>query len=164
MITTKIQVEAYLAEYIRGKYWDASVGAVRFPAGSDIYVTIYDLMQKRPVGVGMDVGNLEFCLPDRRTANEAGGKSPEQYNHISHRGVRLLERRFKTMMWAELHDTMDENKHLRGMQFIDTVYAFRCRYGIESLSEDAMLKNYQRWRDCLRRKAKRGYTLKKRKK
>ena len=49
MITTRIQIESYLAEYVRGKYYDETIGTVRFPSSSDIYVTIYDLMEKRPV-------------------------------------------------------------------------------------------------------------------
>ena len=39
MITTRIQIESYLAEYVRGKYYDETVGTVRFPSSSDIYVT-----------------------------------------------------------------------------------------------------------------------------
>lgn len=66
MITTRIQIESYLAEYVRGKYYDETVGTVRFPSSSDIYVTIYDLMEKRPVNCPADRGNLEFMLPDRR--------------------------------------------------------------------------------------------------
>ena len=77
MITTRIQIESYLAEYVRGKYYDETVGTVRFPSSSDIYVTVYDLMEKRPVNCPADRGNLEFMLPDRREANFAGGKSPE---------------------------------------------------------------------------------------
>ena len=80
MITTRIQIESYLAEYVRGKYYDETVGTVRFPSSSDIYVTVYDLMEKRPVNCPADRGNLEFMLPDRREANFAGGKSPEQFN------------------------------------------------------------------------------------
>ena len=66
MITTRIQIESYLAEYVRGKYYDETIGTVRFPSSSDIYVTIYDLMEKRPVNCPADRGNLEFMLPDRR--------------------------------------------------------------------------------------------------
>ena len=63
MITTRIQIESYLAEYVRGKYYDETVGTVRFPSSSDIYVTVYDLMEKRPVNCPADRGNLEFMLP-----------------------------------------------------------------------------------------------------
>lgn len=103
MITTRIQIESYLAEYVRGKYYDETVGTVRFPSSSDIYVTIYDLMEKRPVNCPADRGNLEFMLPDRREANFAGGKSPEQFNYISVRGTAILEKRLRALMLSLIH-------------------------------------------------------------
>lgn len=157
MITTKIQVEPYIAEYIIGKYYSPDDGAVHFPPSLDIYVTIYDLMARRPASAGADTGNLCFCLPDRREANKKCGKSPENYNYFSEKAVKILEKRMRVMLWAELHDFMDENKHLRGVRFIDSVFIFMHRYDITSISEDAMLKNYQRWRDSLRRSKKRSY-------
>ena len=157
MTTATIQIEPYVAEYIRGKFWDESHGAVHFPPGSDIYVTIYDLMERRPKSAGRDQGNLKFCLPDRRDANQRGGKSPETYNWFSEDSVKILERRMRVMMWAELHDTLDEAKHLRGIKFTESVYVFMRRYDLQSITEDALLKNYQRWRDAQRRTVKRGY-------
>lgn len=61
MITTRIQIESYLAEYVRGKYYDETVGTVRFPSSSDIYVTIYDLMEKRPVIVRLTAATWSLC-------------------------------------------------------------------------------------------------------
>ena len=136
MITIRIQIESYLAEYVRGKYYDETVGTVRFPSSSDIYVTIYDLMEKRPVNCPADRGNLEFMLPDRREANFAGGKSPEQFNYISVRGTAILEKRLRALMWAELHELMDENKHLHGIEFKETVFTFLKKYDISSIQED----------------------------
>lgn len=153
MITTKIFVEPYVAEYIKGKFYDDEKGAVHFPASSDIYVTIFDLLQKRPVELRPETGNIEFCLPDRRE-----GKNPEIYNYLSQRSSQIISNKMKVMMWAELHDFMDENKHINGIQFKESVYVFMVRYGIESITEDALIKNYQRWRDKLRRKKKRAYT------
>jgi len=63
----------------------------------------------------------------------------------------------RVMMWAELHDTLDEAKHLRGIKFTESVYVFMRRYDLQSITEDALLKNYQRWRDAQRRTIKRGY-------
>ena len=91
----------------------------------------------------------------------AGGKSPEQFNYISIRGTRFLEKRFRALMWAELHEVMDENKHLHGVEFKETVFTFMKRYSIASIQEDGLLKNYQRWRDSFRRKTKRAYNRKK---
>ncbi len=160
MMTVKINVEAAVAEYIRGKYFDHEVGAVRFPPSSDIYITIYDLLAKRPVDHPIDTGNLEFALPDRREANQAGGKDPKTYNYISRRAADVLSGRFRALMWAELHEFMDEQKHQNGVQYKESVFIFMKRYAIESITEDALLKNYQRWRDRMRRRQKRGYTRK----
>lgn len=158
MTTVKIEIDAAVAEYIRGRYYDSEVGAVRFPPSSDIYFTIYDLLLKRPTTNPVDSGNLEFVLPDRREANHAGGKDPKTYNYISKHGAAILCGRFRSLMWAELHEFMDEEKHLKGTQYKDAVHLFMCKYSIESLTDDAMLKNYQRWRYKLRRRQKRGYT------
>lgn len=158
MITVKIDIDPAVAEYIRGRYYDPEVGAVRFPPSSDIYVKIYDLLAKRPADHPVDCGNLEFVLPDRRDANFAGGKDPKTYNYLSHRATTILCARFRVLMWAELHEFMDEEKHLNGSQYKDSVFVFMSKYGIESITEDAMLKNYQRWRDKMRRRQKRGYT------
>lgn len=156
MIKVKIGVEPAVAEYIRGKFYNEEAGAVKFPSSLDIYVLIYDLLQRRPVSHPVDTGNLEFVLPDRRA-----GKNPESYNYLSERSQKLLNDKMKLMMWAELHDMMDENKHLRGIEFKETIYTFMLRYGIESISEDALFKNYQRWRYKTRRKAKRAYNRRK---
>lgn len=157
MTTVKITADEYVAEYIKGKFFDPEAGVVRFPSTLDIYVLIYDLLQKRPASCPVDSGNLEFALPDRREANRAGGKSPEQFNYLSQRSAKVLGDKMRLMMWAELHDYMDENKHLRGIQFKESVYVFMRRYGIEAITDDAMLKNYQRWRDKQRRTSKRCY-------
>lgn len=157
MTTATINIEAAVAEYIRGKYYDHNIGAVRFPPSSDIYLLIYDLMAKRPETNPTDSGNLEIALPDRREANIAGGKDPATYNYLSRRSASILNSRLRLLMWAELHEFMDEEKHLRGVQYKESAYIFLQRYGIESITEDALLKNYQRWRDRMRRRHKRGY-------
>lgn len=155
MMTVKINVEPYVAEYIMGKFFDHEAGAVRFPSALDIYVLIYDLLQKRPVCCPVDSGNLAFMLPERRQ-----GKDPIYFNYLSLKSQKILNNKMRLMMWAELHDLMDENKHINGIQFKETVHLFMCKYSIESISDDALLKNYQRWRDKLRRKKKRSYTRK----
>ena len=121
MITTKIQVDQYLAEWLKAKYYDTKVGAVRFPPSTDIYEKIYDVMMARPSSVSpVDSGNLEICLPDKRDGNYSFGKNPEKYNYISAQGVRILTKRLRAMFWAEVHEVMDENKHLHGIDYKDT--------------------------------------------
>lgn len=155
MITVKTTVEPHVAEYIRGKFYDREARVVRFPPTLDIYILIYDLLQKRPATNPVDSGNLEFALPERRE-----GKDPLTYNYLSGRAQKILSDKLRLMMWAELHDLMDENKHINGIQFKESVFLFMRKYNIESITEDALLKNYQRWRDKQRRKKKRGYSRK----
>lgn len=152
MVIVKISAEPYVAEYIQGKFFDYETRTVRFPSTLDIYILIYDLLQKRPASNPVDTGNLEFMLPERRE-----GKDPITYNWLSGRAQKVLADKMRLMMWAELHEVMDENKHIHGIKFKDSVFRFMRKYGIESISEDALLKNYQRWRDKLRRSKKRGY-------
>lgn len=154
-MTVKILVDPHVAEYVHGKFYDAQAGAVRFPSSSDIYVLLYDLLQRRPADHPVDSGNLELCLPVRRE-----GKDPATYNYLSGKAQRMINEKLKLMFWAELHDRMDEGKHLRGERFADIAFRFARRYGIESISEDALLKNYQRWRNKLRRAQKRTYQKK----
>ena len=152
MVTARIEVPAAVGEYIRGKYGDEQ-GVVRFPYELDIYHLLLDLTRRRPDSAGVDCGNLEIALPDPRECRRAGGKNPATFNYINPQGARILADRMTAMMWAEVHDFFDEQKHIYGMQFKESAFLFLCRYGIESLSEDALLKHYQRWRQKCRRKA-----------
>lgn len=161
MITTKINIEAHLAEYIIGKYGTPEQKAVRLPSDLDLYVVVYDLLQKRPVDCQVDRGNLELVLPERREAHLPGGKPTNIYNYIGERGARIISSKVNTMMRAEIHDLFDENKHVYGIDYINSAYYFLRKYCIESITVDALLKDYQRWRRKLRRKtAIRGYQKK----
>lgn len=162
MITTNIQVEPYLAQWLTAKYYDGRVGAVRFPPHSDLYEKVYDVMAVRPEHVSpIDVGNLCIALPDKRDGNFSFGKNPEKYNYISAHGARILNKRFKCMFWAEVHELMDENKHLHGIDYQDTAYLLVRRYDLSGISDEGLLKNYQRWKDKMRRSKKRDYKRRK---
>ena len=89
-------------------------------------------------------------IPERKL-----GKTPETYNYLGIRSCRIISQKIETSFWAELHDLLDENKHLYGIQYIETVAYFMRKYGIQSISEDALLKNYYRWRDKVRKKSRR---------
>lgn len=155
MVTTKITVEAHLAEYLVGKYsGDFETSTIKLPDKTDIYHLIYDLLEKRPVNCKKDEGNIEIVLPDRRVGDLAGGKSPERYNYLGRRSQEIINKRIKIMMRAEMHALLDENKHVFGIDLIQSVHYFMCKYGIESITEDALLKDYQRWQDNLRRRSK----------
>lgn len=152
MITTKITITPYLAEYIKGKYNHCNKGEVRIPDSSDLYHIIWEYMSRRPDNVPvLESGNLEIALPDRRA-----GKDPAVYNYLSVRAVKGIELHIKNMFNQELHsELMDNDRRGHFLDNIDVVHKFLCTYGIESISEDALLKNYYRYREALRQRKKR---------
>lgn len=153
MITTKIDVPPHLQEYCQGKYNNLEAGPVCFPDVTDIYHTIWDLTERRPANCQVDTGNLEIVLPKRDC-----GKSPEVYNYLGKRSQAIIIKKLELMMWAEVHDLIDENKHRYGIEHIQSVHTFMRRYDIHSISEDAFIKNFYRWRElCRKKKEKRTY-------
>lgn len=155
MITTEINITPFLAEYIRGKYNNGAIEPVNIPQTTDLYHVLWDLMAKRPAGYNqVDRGNLSIILPDRRV-----GKDPMYYNYLAPAGVKIIQDKIRSMFNAELHSMLlenDQNGH--ELDNIDVVHQFLCMYCIESISEDALIKNYYRWRENMRkRKARREY-------
>lgn len=154
MVTVRISIKKHLSEYLIGKFNNCKEGPVTLPDDFDLYHTIFDLVQKRPAnGIPIENGNLEIVLPDRRE-----GKDPVYYNYLGERAQQILERRIEVKMWAEVHDLIDENKHRYGIEYSESIFSFMSKYDIHSISEDALMKNYYRWRDRVRkRSSKRMY-------
>ncbi|MDR1866126.1 MAG: hypothetical protein LBR08_11220 [Bacteroidales bacterium] len=153
MITTKITVKEHLKEYCIAKFSDFDEGSpVMFPRETDIYLLIWDRLRKRPVDCQIDRGNLEIALPNRRE-----GKNPLYWNYLNRTAQKEVERKIERMMWAELRDAIDSARHRDGIPYIASISAWMDRYGISSISEDALRKNYYRWREKIRKKEKRPY-------
>lgn len=154
MVTTKFYIKEHLKEYMIGKFNNHADSPVYLPDDMDLYHTIYDLMQKRPIDCPLDKGNIEIVLPNRRC-----GKDPEYYNYISIRAQLIINRKIERMFWAELHEYIDDNRHMKGINLIDSVCTFMTKYRINSITIDALIKNYYRWRDKVRKRdTKRNYT------
>lgn len=149
METVKISIKAHLEEYLKGKYNACKDIPVVLPDNSDLYHTIFDLMEKKPANVDETKGSLVIALPDRLI-----GKDPAWYNYLGERSQRIIERKIELMFWADLHDMIDHNKHIHGVEYAETVYSFMIKYDIQSITEDAVLKNYYRWREKVRRRDK----------
>lgn len=144
-MTTKIDLPNHLSEYLRGKFGDKD-GIVCLPSNSSLYFIVYEITRRRPAGKPTDNGNTEIRLPSPALSHQTGGKPVEYFNYISESGADLLAKHVNTMMKVEAHELFDENKHVRGIDYIDTSYAFLERYRIESLTPEALLKDYLRWR------------------
>jgi hypothetical protein len=99
----------------------------------------------------VDTGNLSFYLPDRRV-----GKSPEVYNYLCPDSVILIEQHIKKLFNLELHQLLlDNHSNCRPIQDIQVIHKFMCMYGIDSISEDALVKNFYRWREATVKREKR---------
>ena len=157
MVTTKIQIKEHLREYIIGRYNNFEENSpVKFPDQLDIYILIWDLLVKRPVSCHIDSGNLEIILPERY-----GSKPPAYYNYLGVRSQKKIERKIEIMMWADLRNFIETHKYIYGSRILDSVHLFMSKYGVVSISEDAVIKNYYRWRNKVREKEKRAYKKKK---
>ncbi len=152
MVTTRIFIKEYLKEYLIGKYNGGEVGPVRIPPHSELYELLYNLVAKRPVGV-VDEGNLELALRHRRAC-----KDPRVYNWYSQRHQRMIERKVKVQMRAEFHDYVDYRHHRHGLTYIDAISDFMAKFGITSISEETLVKDYQRYRDRMRPHVRRQYS------
>lgn len=155
MIITSLTISEYLAEFFVGKYNEGNDGPVKIPDNTDVYHLIWQLMGKRPANTSLvSQGNLALMLPDRRM-----GKDPLYYNFISARASQIIEKRIRIEFNNDLHDLLEQNENQgRPLDNIEVIYAFMEKYGIESISEDALKKNYYRWRENIRKRKKRNYT------
>lgn len=150
-MTTKINLPTHLSEYLKGKF-GTSDNIIRLPANSSLYHIVYELLQRRPVNHPIDQGNTEIHLPSPRASHLPNGKPVEYFNYISKRDTAVLIKAINTMLKAEAHEYFDENKHVKGIDYIESAYAFLLKYGIEHLTPEALLKDYQRWRAKIGRK------------
>ena len=155
MVVTKIKIEPYLAEYLIGKYNACdSASPVRFPDSCDLYHLIYDLMSKRPANKPTDEGLLAIALPHRDR-----GKQPDTYNYLSDKARAVFQRRVKISFNADLHAFVDEQHHVHGVPYKEAVLLFLSKHGIDSITDDAVWKNYYRWREKIRRNKKKSHRL-----
>ena len=161
MNTTKITIKPHLAEYCIGKWGDDFTQPVAFPPKTELYITIYDLLQKRPINHQMDTGNLEIVIPNRRCDQDGCRKNLDYYNYLSEKSCGIIQKRIELMFWDELHQLLISEKHDNDQNYDETVYFFCCQYKIESISDDALLKNFYRWRENSRKRLKRKYRRKK---
>ncbi len=146
MITIKIQVKEYLAEYCRAKYSSEFEGIVKFPSQGLLVWQIYMLLQKRPVIMGVDKGNLEFLVP---YSKEKVGviKNPEVYNYINEKGRKLIQRYLFNEFWFDAVNFLNENKLRYGIDYKDSAFLFLSNYNITSLSANAIVKKNYRYRE-----------------
>lgn len=154
MIPVAITIESYLAEYFTSKYGGGMSEPIKISDKSDLYHVVWQVMERRPADVAPLLhGNLVILLPERRC-----GKDPLWYNHIGQRGLQLIERRIRMEFNNDFHEYLERNEYQgRPMEIGEAICVFMGLYRLESITEDALKKNYYRWRQAVRPHEKRGY-------
>lgn len=149
MITIAIHIKPHLEEYLLAKYPSDLPGVVRLPDTTDLYHLLYDLMAIRPANQPMEQGTLRIKLPHRHA-----GKNPLYYNYLSPDAVKQISKKVEALFWADAHFWIDYQKHIVGQNCTEAIYQWMDRYKINAISEDAIRKNYYRWR-CRTREIRR---------
>lgn len=157
---TTIRIEPYLAEYIIGKYGtEQKNGAIKIPYTSDLYHCVWENMSRqRSNQVETQDGNLRILLPCRRAGDGVAWKDPAYFNYLSAAACREIECQIRRMFNFELHRVLMENEEFgRQRRNLDVIYDFISSYHLKSISSDALLKNYYRFRNRFRPKKIRRY-------
>lgn len=163
--TVGIYIEPYLAEYVSNKYKnDPKTGGVKIPYTTDLYFVVWNLMAKHKhpsIAIEPDetAVNLRIHLPNRRHgADELPGKNPAYFNYLSPTSAKKIEMEVRLMFNFELHRLLMENEEFgRPRRNIDVVYDFMHTYRLKSITPDALLKNFYRYRNRIRPKKSRSY-------
>ena len=163
--TVGIHIEPYLAEYVSKKFKnDPKTGAVKIPYTTDLYFVVWNLMAKpREASMAMGVedaaANLRIHLPNRRHGSEElPGKNPAYYNYLSPSSAKQIEAAVRLMFNFELHRLLMENEEQgRPRKNLDLVYDFIRDYQLKSVTPDALLKNFYRYRNRICPKKPRKY-------
>lgn len=163
--SASIRIEPYLAEYIQKKLEiDPKTGGVKIPHTTDLYHVVWNLMAK-PDSHSMipEDANLKIFLPSRRSNMDGHpGKDPAYFNYLSMSAAKKIEDHVRLLFNFEFHRVMMENEEQgRPKRNQDVVYEFIRKYNLESISPDALLKNFYRYKQRLFPKVPRKYQKKK---
>ena len=153
--TCSIHVADCLARYARQKFpVDPKTGGIRIPDSFNLYHCVWHAMAKWPleywhIGVrrraDLPEGNLLIHLPNRRS--EGGvSKDTRFWNYISPRNGRIIAAELKRLFdWEFQHYVDNLIEYRRDIPKKEAVRRFARKYNLGIDSEDALLKNYQRY-------------------
>lgn len=149
MYTVCINVKPHLAAYMYGRYGKSTeAGAICLPPTGILYHLLHSLTGRQPAsGCRREQGNLRLALP----SPAKGGKSPAVYNYLSDASIEHIEAAIDLQMHMELYELMRTNKFKKGIMYQTSVRRFQEQYNMWDITEEALLKSYQRWREKERR-------------
>lgn len=161
-MTATIQVPQHLAEYARNLFGTGrGDGSVRFPYSTVTYHLLVDGMSRQRDGQPPVTGNLVVVLPSPDAADEGVTKNPRYYCHIPIRTQHLIGASLRHRFNYEFLTMMTENE-LRGrpVPHLTMIRRWLRSRGIRSISEDALVKKFRRYRRLLYPKTVRKYEKK----
>lgn len=122
----------YLSDWLRGEMWNDEEQRIVFPRNSAEWTVLCLFIGKRPDGAPVDLAS-DGLLPVKVPTQP--GKNPAVYNYMSEAGklaiVNTIKRRFKKMMWDELHVIKPDE-----VQITDIIYAFMEKHGISATEKN----------------------------
>ena len=161
-----IDIEPYLAEYAKKRFvLNRNNGGVVIPSSYDLYHCVWTHMSRPPHDYDRSkTGNLKISLPCRRAnLDEGPWKDPAYFNYLSSSAAHAIEVCLRRMFNFEFHNLMSENEEQgRPRRQIEVVEDFIRKYDLLSISSDALIKNWQRYRSRLHPKRPRRYARRRR--
>ena len=114
---------------------------------------------KRVVTIQIEQYLAEYIIAKYCKDTVTGGvKIPAYYNYLSPAAAKEIEGQIRRMFNFELHRVLLENEEFgRQKRNLDVIYDFIRSYQLKSISSDALLKNFYRFRNRLRPKKVRKY-------
>ena len=140
MEKVRIELKSHLEEYAIAKF-PVVDDAVVIPSSMDIYFVLLDLLQKKGKGIEVCNDGIYFAI-----RNTGIGKDPRVYKYLSRHGRMLFETRLEVMFWIDFHDVMDREVIRGGKPCLEAAQIFVEKFRINSITEDALIKHYYRWR------------------
>ena len=139
-----LNLPAYLDQWLRHDYWNASTGRVEFDRGSNCHCIMATFLKQRPTGY--KESDYEELLPVEVPTFK--GMRPESHNYLSQEGrsalISAIKRNFKVLLDKELAVFFTQD-----VSITDIVYAFMEMHGIESTAQnwETIRQMYKRMRD-----------------
>lgn len=154
-----LKIEAYLADYIQHRYpWDTCHQRVLIPPSSDLYHCLYENLRVPRSDTRICEPNIWIALPSPGYVANGYWKDTQRFCALSERGERLVAQCIRRQFNFEFHQVLIENDENGRPQLMkDVIHAFIKKYSL-SISEEALIKNYQRFRKKFYPKTPRCYS------
>ena len=139
-----LSLPAYLEQWLRHDYWNASSERVEFERGSNCHCIMAAFLKQRPISYKESHydGQLPVEVPTIK------GLRPETHNYLSQEGrsalISAIKRNFKVLLDKELAVFFTQD-----VSITDIVYAFMEMHGIENTPQnwETIRQMYKRMRD-----------------